>query len=693
MANLDRLPRIQYDSQDFEAIVTSLQTYVQKNYANYWNDFFTSNLGQCFIELLAYIGDQLNFYLNKRVNNLYLENCDRYDIILMLSRLLGYSATGPVGGRLNVCARRGGESSYEEYPELTADGDRILIKGGYWSGQTYYPGESIVVDDLTFEVLEDVSIYKVIPVGSYPSATVREERTVYDPEDPLNTMKLIEFYMTEGRTVQDSFTSDGLSFQRYESNSASVIEGSWKVRVNTDDWTQATDNSFVNHVVGDKVYTVDYIGGLKIRITFGDGVTYAEKPAENDVINLVYRIGGGDETNVAAEVLDPDEHSVPCTYYPDAGGSSSDEISLDNNRFTTSTQLGISEVIGIGLGTVGPYSGILHNFPIVAGTFAPTDGTEVFTDDGTGTLTGSGGGTGTINYTTGLFSVTFGAVVPLATSITSTYSVLYDYGGQAVYGADTQDIESIRIEAPKYMKSTNRAITKEDIEVLALNFEDGNTGEQVFKASVNRAEEVLKYVGSDGTLKAGYSSGDQFIKYEGHQISVYLPSFGANIVRVFIWSLGPLGQPIESSTSIVNLLSTYFNYGTNNAGEIPMVSVQYLVDKGSFKDITINLNATLTTSTSTTTGIWYDPVFSAEELTTQIKAGIVELFNGLEPASAFSIMEVWRVVSAIDGILKFSVQLDGGSGYVTDDIEVDVDEIARMVDSDTDIIFTLVPKV
>lgn len=609
MANSDTLPRIRYDAQDFEEIVAALREYIQRNYSNYWNDFYTSNLGQSLIELLAYIGDQLNFYLNKRVNNLYLENCDRYDIMLMLSRLLGYSITGPVGARVNVCSRRGGVSSYEEYPELVADGDRIVIKGGYWSGQTYYPGESIVVDDLTFEVLEDVTIYKVIPVGPTPSDTVREERTIYDPEDPPNTMTLIEFYMTEGRTVQDRFTSDGSAFQRYESNSVSVINGSWKVRVNADDWDQATDNSFVNHVVGDKVYTVDYIGGLKIRITFGDGVTYAEKPSDGATINLVYRIGGGDETNIAAEVLDPDEHSVPCTLYPDLGGSSSEEISLDNNRFYSSSGL------------------------------------------------------------------------------------VYDYGGQAVYGADSQELESIRIEAPQYMKSTNRAITQNDIEVLALNFEDESTGEQIFKASVIRAEETLRYVASDGTLKSSYSVGDQFIKYDGHQISIYLPSYGANIIRVFVWSLGSSGEPVEASTAIVDLLSTYFNYGTNGAGDIGMVSVQYLVDKGSFKDITIDLNATLTTATSTTTGIWYDPVFSAEDLSTQIKEAIVELFNDLEPASNFQIMDVWRVVSAIDGILKFSVQLDGGSGYVTDDIEVDVDEIARMVDSDTDIIFTLVPKV
>lgn len=47
-----------------------------------------------------------------------------------------------------------------------------------------------------------------------------------------------------------------------------------------------------------------------------------------------------------------------------------------------------------------------------------TDGTETFIDDLSGNLIGSAGGTGTINYTTGVFSVTFAAP---ATTVTATY--------------------------------------------------------------------------------------------------------------------------------------------------------------------------------------------------------------------------------------------------------------------------------
>jgi hypothetical protein len=50
-----------------------------------------------------------------------------------------------------------------------------------------------------------------------------------------------------------------------------------------------------------------------------------------------------------------------------------------------------------------------------------TDGVETFTDNYDGTLTGSAGGTGTINYTTGAISVTFDTAVTNTTAILCTY--------------------------------------------------------------------------------------------------------------------------------------------------------------------------------------------------------------------------------------------------------------------------------
>ena len=81
------------------------------------------------------------------------------------------------------------------------------------------------------------------------------------------------------------------------------------------------------------------------------------------------------------------------------------------------------EVVGIGEGIVGPYTGNLANVPIVPGSITITDSVETFLDDGKGVLYHEAPVTnGTINYVTGAYSVTFTVAVPQDTPITADYN-------------------------------------------------------------------------------------------------------------------------------------------------------------------------------------------------------------------------------------------------------------------------------
>ena len=80
-----------------------------------------------------------------------------------------------------------------------------------------------------------------------------------------------------------------------------------------------------------------------------------------------------------------------------------------------------SEILGRGDGATKKYTGTLVFKPILTSSFAVTDGTEIFSDNGDGTLTGDGGGSGTIVYATGAYSITFNANVTDGIAVTSTY--------------------------------------------------------------------------------------------------------------------------------------------------------------------------------------------------------------------------------------------------------------------------------
>lgn len=115
----------------------------------------------------------------------------------------------------------------------------------------------------------------------------------------------------------------------------------------------------------------------------------------------------------------------------DRGGTTKDKINVygskldvkDASDYTTITEEAIA---GSGVTRTGTLAfkaaGALRTCLSV--TF--TDGTETFTDNGDGTLTGSAGGTGTINYTSGAFSITFAAS---ATTVTATYQWCDDSDG------------------------------------------------------------------------------------------------------------------------------------------------------------------------------------------------------------------------------------------------------------------------
>jgi hypothetical protein len=70
-----------------------------------------------------------------------------------------------------------------------------------------------------------------------------------------------------------------------------------------------------------------------------------------------------------------------------------------------------TQELGRGDGMRTNFMGMLLNPPIEAGSVSATDGLEAFTDtdngDGSGTLTGSAGGTGSIQYTTGSITINF----------------------------------------------------------------------------------------------------------------------------------------------------------------------------------------------------------------------------------------------------------------------------------------------
>jgi len=114
-------PPIKYTDRDFESIKESLIDYARKYYPNTANDFNEASFGSLMIDMVAYIGDVLSFYLDYQATESFLDSAMEYNNVVRLARQLGYkhdpqvTAYGAVSLFIKVPANPSGLGPDEKY--------------------------------------------------------------------------------------------------------------------------------------------------------------------------------------------------------------------------------------------------------------------------------------------------------------------------------------------------------------------------------------------------------------------------------------------------------------------------------------------------------------------------------------------------------------------------------------------------
>jgi hypothetical protein len=70
MAKLER--DIRYIDRDFNTLRNSLIQYSKTYFPNTYNDFSETSTGMLFMEMAAYVGDVLSFYLDNQIQETFL---------------------------------------------------------------------------------------------------------------------------------------------------------------------------------------------------------------------------------------------------------------------------------------------------------------------------------------------------------------------------------------------------------------------------------------------------------------------------------------------------------------------------------------------------------------------------------------------------------------------------------------------
>tara|TARA_Y100000034_G_scaffold136875_1_gene216590 strand:- start:3639 stop:5435 length:1797 start_codon:yes stop_codon:yes gene_type:complete len=86
---------IDYTHREFESIRGDLLEIAERLYPDTFQDFSEASFGAMMVDAVAYVADQLSFYLDYNVNETFLDTAYQYNNILRHGRIMGYKHTGP----------------------------------------------------------------------------------------------------------------------------------------------------------------------------------------------------------------------------------------------------------------------------------------------------------------------------------------------------------------------------------------------------------------------------------------------------------------------------------------------------------------------------------------------------------------------------------------------------------------------
>ena len=81
---------IKYTSRDFETIKSSLVQYAKRYYPDTFQDFSEASFGSLLLDMVAYVGDIMSFYVDYQANESFLDSAIEYNNIVRIARQMGY---------------------------------------------------------------------------------------------------------------------------------------------------------------------------------------------------------------------------------------------------------------------------------------------------------------------------------------------------------------------------------------------------------------------------------------------------------------------------------------------------------------------------------------------------------------------------------------------------------------------------
>jgi hypothetical protein len=312
---------IDYTSRDYyslrEELLNRVRIAVNADTASNrrWTGDDPSDFGVALIEAFAYMGDVLNYYVDRIANESYLPTASQRQNVINLAESYGYR---PAGFRAAYLSLRFSNTSDTAY---------TLPTGTQISGQVI---SDDTVEEVIFTTLEAVIVPAAVGevAGTATVGATHTESVATRPENLADD--------SDDNDIAGEFLgmSNGSANQTFALAEDRVVDGSVQVWVQNGDvyepWQQVVHLS--DFGPSDAVFTVKIDADNITYVIFGDGVS-GTVPAPLTPIKVVYDVGGGEVGNCSIGVLD--------TIYRVPGLNDNESSDLNDFLLVTNESVGV----------------------------------------------------------------------------------------------------------------------------------------------------------------------------------------------------------------------------------------------------------------------------------------------------------------------------------------------------------------
>lgn len=197
---------IKYLNKDFNSLKSELIEYAKTYYPANYNDFSQASPGSMFIDMAAYVGDVLSFYLDNQLQETYLQYAKQKNNLYTMAYMLGYRPKVSSAAIVDVEVYQelftvGGEPDFSGAIKI-AQG--MQIGSGVNSSVLFYIPESIDFSRSSSYDPTTVSVYTVNGANTPTSYLLKKTRQAISGEVKTQSFSFGSSKRFSTVTIQDS---------------------------------------------------------------------------------------------------------------------------------------------------------------------------------------------------------------------------------------------------------------------------------------------------------------------------------------------------------------------------------------------------------------------------------------------------------------------------------------------------------